>query len=104
MSEMASQINGASIINSTVYSGADKKKQSSASEAFVRRIHRRSVHKGPVTRKRFPLNDDVIMFYAMLEMVSILSSTANDIENVDRKLHSLVWVQAPFDKNMAVYQ
>ena len=40
-----------------------RKHQSSASLAFVRRIHRRPVnspHKGPVTRKMFPF-DDVIM-------------------------------------------
>ena len=49
---------------STVYSAADQRKhQSSASLAFVRRIHRGPVNsrrKGPVTRKRFPF-DDVIM-------------------------------------------
>ena len=47
----------------TVYSGADQRKyQSSASLAFVRRIHRSPVnspHKGPVTRKMLPF-DDVI--------------------------------------------
>ena len=53
------------IVYSTVYSGADHRKhQSSASLAFVRRIHRwpvNSPHKWPVTRKMFPF-DDVIMF------------------------------------------
>ena len=41
------------------------KKNSSASLAFVREIHRwpvNSLHKGPVTRKMFPFND-VIMKY-----------------------------------------
>ena len=51
--------------DSTVYSGADKRKyQSSASLAFVRGIHRdRWIPrtKGPVTRKMFPF-DEVIMF------------------------------------------
>ena len=64
MSAMVSQITGASIVYSTVCSGADQRKhQSSASLAFVRGIHRwpvNSSHKGPVTRKMFPF-DDVIM-------------------------------------------
>ena len=52
---------------STVFSGTDQRKhQSSASLAFVREIHRWPVnfpHKGPVTRKMFPFDDDVIMFF-----------------------------------------
>ena len=59
MSAMASQITGASIFNSTICSTADQiKHQSSASLAFVRGIHRwpmNSPHKGPGTRKLFPL-------------------------------------------------
>ena len=65
MSAMASQITSLTIVDSTVYSGADQRKhQSSASLAFVRGIYwwpGNSPHKGPVTRKMFPL-DDVIMF------------------------------------------
>ena len=61
---MASQITSLTIVRSTVYSGADqRKRQSSASLAFVRGIHRgpvNSPHKGPVKRKIFPF-DDVIM-------------------------------------------
>ena len=64
MSVIASQITSLTIVYSTVYLGADQRKnQSSASLAFVRGIHRRLVnspHKGPVTRKMFPF-DDVIM-------------------------------------------
>ena len=64
MSAMMSQITGASIVYSTVCSGADQRKhQSSVSLAFVRGIHKwpvNSSHKGPVTRKMFPF-DDVIM-------------------------------------------
>ena len=48
----------------TISSGADQNKQSSASLAFVGKIHRcpvNSPHKGPVTWKMFPF-DDVIMF------------------------------------------
>ena len=64
MSTIASQITSLTIVYSTVYSGADqRKRQSSASLAFVQGIHRgpvNSPHKGPVTRKMFPF-DDVIM-------------------------------------------
>ena len=64
MSPMASRITSLGIVYSTVYSVADQRKhQSSASLAFVRRIHRgpvNSPHKWPVTRKMFPF-DDVIM-------------------------------------------
>ena len=64
MGSIASQITSLTIVNSSVYSGADwRKHQSSASLAFVRGIHRRPVnspHKGPITRKMFPF-DDIIM-------------------------------------------
>ena len=78
MGAMASQINSLTIVDSTVYSGADQRKhQSSASLAFVRGIHRSSVnspHKCPVTRKMFPF-DDVIMIevHVMHEPVIITS-------------------------------
>ena len=62
---MASQITGFTNVYPAVCLGPDERKhQSSASPAFVRRIHRRpenSPHKGPVTRKAFPF-DDVINF------------------------------------------
>ena len=61
---MASQSTNLTIVNTTVYSGADQRKhQSSASLAFVRGIHQspvKSPHKRPVTRKMFPF-DEVIM-------------------------------------------
>ena len=60
---MALQITGVLNVYSTVCSGIDQRKyQSSASLAFVRRIHQwpNSPHKGLVTRKMFPF-DDVIM-------------------------------------------
>ena len=64
MSAMASQITSPAIVYSTSYSVADQRKpESSASLAFVRRIHRwlvNSPHRGTVTRKMFPF-DDVIM-------------------------------------------
>ena len=64
MSAMASQINGITIVCSTIYSGAyQRKQQSPASLDFVRGIHRWSVdylHKGPVTWKMFPFDDVII--------------------------------------------
>ena len=64
MSTISSQITSPTIVYSTVYWDADQRKhQSSASQAFVWRIHRgpvNSPHKWPVTRKMFPF-DDVIM-------------------------------------------
>ena len=66
MSAIASQITSLTIVYSTDYPGADQSKhQSSASLAFVWGIHRgpvNSPHKWPVTRKMFPF-DDVIMMY-----------------------------------------
>ena len=63
---MASQIITLTIVYSSVYSGTDQWKQSSASLSFVRGIHRwpvNSPHKWPVTLKMFPF-DDVIMNWA----------------------------------------
>ena len=64
MVAMVSQIISLTIVYSIVHSGADQRKdQSSASLAFVRRVHRgpvNSPHKWPVTRKMFPFHD-VIM-------------------------------------------
>ena len=76
MGTMASKIiTSLVIVYSTVYSGADQRKQqSSASLVFVRGIHRgpmNSPHKWPVKRKMFPF-DDVIMYCDMT--VGILAS------------------------------
>ena len=64
MSAMASQITNFTVVYLTVYSGTDqRKRQSSASLAFVRGIHWwpvNSPHKRPVTRKMFSF-DDIIM-------------------------------------------
>ena len=64
MGAMASQITSLMIVYSTVYSSADQRKHlSSASLAFVRRIHRWPVyspHKVLVTRKVFPFDDVII--------------------------------------------
>ena len=64
MGAMTFQIISVSSVYSSVCSSVDQRKhQSSAPLAFVRRIHQwpvNSPHKGPVTRKMFPF-DDVIM-------------------------------------------
>ena len=56
-----------SIVYSTVCSGVDQRKhQRSASLTFVRGIHPgpvESPHKGPVTRKMFPVDDDIMNHY-----------------------------------------
>ena len=63
MSAKASQIAGVSVVYSTVCSVADLREyESSASLAFVRRIHQWPVHNGPATRKMFSF-DDVIMLW-----------------------------------------
>ena len=64
MRAMASQITSLTIVYSTIYSGADqRKRQSSASLAFVRGIHRWPVNypnKGRVTQKLYPFNDAIM--------------------------------------------
>ena len=65
MSAMGSQITGVSIVCAAVCSGTGQRKyQSSASPAFFMGIYRWQVdspHKGPVTRKMFPLDDVIII-------------------------------------------
>ena len=76
MSAMASQMTSLTIVYSTVYWGAHQRKhQSSASQAFVRGIHRwpvRSPHKWPVTRRMFPFLD-VIMLYCDRNVLNIFA-------------------------------
>ena len=64
MGQMASQITGILVVNSTVWSGRDQRKhQSSASLAFVWGVHRwpvNSLLKGPVTRNMFPFGDIIM--------------------------------------------
>ena len=75
MGAMASQINGISIVYSTVSSGAyQRKHQSSASLDFVRGIHRppvNSPHKEPVTRKMFPFDDVILTTLGLQSMLCI---------------------------------
>ena len=78
ISAMASQITSLTIVNSSVYSGADQiKDQSSAWLAFVRGIHRWPVnytHKGPVTRKMYPFYD-VIMVIMTIRWLHLATET-----------------------------
>ena len=73
MSTIASQITSLTIVYSTVYSDADqRKRESSASLAFVGGIHRgpvNSPHKWPVTRKMFPFDDVIMTCECQPEMV-----------------------------------
>ena len=75
MGAIASQITILTIVYSTVYSGADRRKhQSSVSLAFVRVIHRwpvNSSHKWPITRKIFPF-DDAIMYGVCQNLLSYI--------------------------------
>ena len=69
MITMASQITSLTIVYSSVYSSADQRKhQSSVSLAFVRGIHQSSAnspHKGPVTRKKFPFDDVIMVIHSL---------------------------------------
>ena len=102
MGAIASQITSLTIVYSTVYSDADKKKhQSSASLAFVRGIHRgpvNSPHKWPVTRKMFPF-DDVIMLW------DVLYDSAGVSFSIKRKIHLKILsaILPPFCPNLDVW-
>ena len=80
MGAIASLITSITSVYSTIHSGADQRKhQSSASLAFVREIHRRpmnSLHKWPVTRKMFLL-DDAIMSCCIMAVYSLVMDTRN---------------------------
>ena len=75
MGAMEPKITSLTIVYSTVYSGADKRKHhGSVLLAFVRGIPRwlvNSPHKRPVTRNVFPF-DDVVMFRAVLKTLPVL--------------------------------
>ena len=95
MGAVASQITSLTIVYSIVYSDADHRKhQSSASLAFVRRIHRgpvNSPHKWPVTRKMLPF-DDVIMLLIFGALYSCtidltIDLMLKDLTNMRRPCH-----------------
>ena len=101
MGTLASQITSLTIVYSALYSGADQSKdQSSASLAFVWRIHRgpvNSPHKWPVTRKMSPF-DDVIMYdlYGFrIKNYGILASFILKQNGCPRQIHLSRNVLAP---------
>ena len=76
MGLMVSQITSLTIVYSAVYSGIDKRKQSSASLAFVRGIHRwpvNSLHKGPVMQKMFPFHNVIMLLQPALPSKLVLA-------------------------------
>ena len=77
MGTIAFQITSLTIVHSTVYSDADRRKhQSSAWLAFVPGIHREPVnssHKWPVTQKMFPFDDVIMKCGTMALFTSVLS-------------------------------
>ena len=83
MGAMASQITSLTIVYPTVYSGADqRKRQSSASLAFVWGIHRwpvNSPHKGPVTQKMIPF-DDVMRKYPPILYLTVSIPSCSTFE------------------------
>ena len=114
MGTMTYQITGLTSVYSTDYSGADQRKhQSSASLARVRRIHRWTVnspHKGPVTRKIFPF-DDVIMIcfnwncgnsthqYVLLDIISCYRTTCISSQTVKIWIKRSISTRRHFQKN-----
>ena len=99
MSAMACQITSLTIVYSTVYSGAERRKhQSSVSLAFVRGIHRRpvnSLHKWPVMRKMFPFHD-VIMegFVEACIQQNILYSNLHTLRYTETDIYKTQWVMS----------
>ena len=73
MGAIASQNTSLTIVFSAVYLDTDQRKhESSASLAFVRGIHRlpvNSPHKWPVTRKMFPFDDVIMIWFARLALL-----------------------------------
>ena len=100
LSAMASQIPSFTIVYSTVYSGADHRKhQSSASLAFVRRIHRspvNSAHKGPVTRKMFPFEDVIMAGQHKIPQNIPCPKLCSQSINPFQSLHKIWWYDCRF--------
>ena len=103
MGAIGSQITSLTIIYSIVYSDADqRKRQSSASLAFVRGIHRgpvNSPHKWPVTRKMFPF-DDVIMVFWHFGSFLFQSGSMDITKRIsglgsNRWCRCLLWISSP---------
>ena len=103
MSTMASQITSLTTVCSTVYSGAERKPQSSPSLAFVRGIHRwpmNSPHKWPVTRKMLPF-DDIMMFTVVFSSVRRPSNPRLCFQKSDDSLFG--WKILSFGKSIVFF-
>ena len=98
MSAMAPQVTSVSIVYSTVCSGAYQwKHQSSPSLAFVRGIHRwpvNSPHIGPVTRKLFPFDDVIMIYYqkrnVLIREMLLESQSYRHIQRTEMRLNQRV--------------
>ena len=94
MIAIASQITSLTIVYSSVYSGADQRKhQSSASVALVGGIHWwlvNSPHKGPVTRKRFPIDHVIICLASSVLGSALLRKSISISLSVNKGFH--IWL------------
>ena len=83
MSAMASQVTSLTIVYSTVYSGADpRKQQSSVSLALVRGIQLwpvNSLHNGPVTWKMLPFDDVIMMYFVAGGRMAIMAHRSRPV-------------------------
>ena len=90
MGEMASQITSITIVLlNRLFSADQRKHQSSASLAFVREIHRwpvNSPHKWPVTQKRYPF-DDVIMICPVRDLFKYGKASPTCTEYLHKKCY-----------------
>ena len=105
MGARASQITSLTIVYSTVYSGADRRKhQRSASLAFKRGIHRwqlNSPHKWPVTRRVCPC-DDVIMILETCVNGYSVNVVCIHIRTFIVRRAGLLWSQQDFEWRWSV--
>ena len=97
MGAMVPQITSLTVVDSSIYSGADQRKQkSSVSLAFVRGIHQwpgNSPHQWPVTGKMFPC-DDVIMQCTVIALkwrrcAVKYRATSSSFRGIYLRIHSL---------------
>ena len=83
------------ITSLTIYWGADQRKhQSTASLAFVMGIHRwpvKSPHKGPVTQKRFPFDDVVLVCHVVQGTPCSLNNVADQDDVIKWKPFLRYW-------------
>ena len=101
ISTMAPHITSVSVVCSAVYSGAyQRKHRSPASLALVMRIHRWPVdspHKGPVTRKRFPLLDVIML---STETIMMKLETKRDGKRNEEKMKKKISIIKTRNKDL----